>query len=83
MAAKKTMQRTLAPQRYNQATIYPEHATSRRSEKLKATRASLGKTLRSQTVRKAPAELPDKDLVYAAQPFQQVRTLLWIMECCS
>ena len=72
MAAKKAMQRTPAPQRYNQDTAYPEHATLRRTEKLKATRAALGKTLRSQTLRKAPAQLPDKDVVYAAQPFQQV-----------
>jgi len=65
------MQRTLAAQRYNEATMYPEHATSRRSEKIKATRATLGRTLKSQTLRKVALELPSKDAIYVARNFQE------------
>jgi hypothetical protein len=65
------MRRTLASQKYNEATMYPEHATSRRSEKIKATRATLGRTLKSQTLRKVPHELPSKDAIYAARNYQE------------
>jgi len=67
----KTTQRALAPQKYNEATMYPEHATSRRAEKLKVTRAALGRTLKFQTLKTAPPELPDRNAVYTAPPFQQ------------
>ena len=63
------MQRTMASQRYNEATMYPEHATSRRSERLKATRKTLGASLKAHTMRKLEAELPSKDIVYTARSF--------------
>ena len=66
---RPTMQRTMASQRYNEASMYPEHATSRRSERLKATRKNLGASLKAQTMRKLEAELPSKDLVYTARSF--------------
>ena len=66
-----TGRRTLAKQKYNDATLYPEHATSRRSERLKATRAAFGNTLRAQTLRKLPMELPSKDTIYTARSFAE------------
>ena len=66
---RPTMQRTMATQKYNDATVYPEHATSRRSERLKATRKNLGASLKAQTMRKLEAELPSKDIVYTARSF--------------
>lgn len=65
------MKRTLATQKYNDATLYPEHLTSRRSQRLKATRKSLGQTLRAQTLKKLAPELPSKDAVYTARTFQE------------
>lgn len=66
---RPTVRRTLAKQRYNEATMYPEHATSRRSERIKPTRATLGNTLRAQTLRKLQPELPSKDTIHTAMNF--------------
>ena len=76
---RPTMQRTLATQRYNDATMYPEHATTRRSQRLKATRASLGRTLKAQTLKKVTPDLPSKDIVYTARSFADENSAAGVM----
>ncbi len=71
---RPTLKRTLAKQSYNEATMYPEHTTSRRSERLKATRRNLGASLKAQTMKRAEAELPSRDVVYTARSFVDENT---------
>lgn len=65
------MQRRTVQLQYDQTRMYPEHPTALRSERLRATRAGLGRTLREQTLRRVPTELPSKDAVYMARPFEE------------
>lgn len=57
--------------RYSEGSLYPEHPTARRSERLKATRKTLGRTLRAHSLKKVLPELPSKSTVYTARDFRE------------